>query len=188
MDKRKKKRFFWDDDDIFDEMEIDFDDIKRMAEKMMRDMMTSPGISEEDLERMARDPNYRVFGFSIRITPEGKPIIREFGNIKPKASESKITLNEREPLIDVFESRDGKKISVIAEMPGVAKENIDLDLSDHMLIIKSTDKQRRYYKEVPLPSDVDSNDVRATYNNGVLTVEFKKVSKQAKKTKKIKID
>jgi HSP20 family protein len=91
----------------------------------------------------------------------------------------------REPLVDVIESDD--KISVTAEVPGVKKEDIDLEIVDkNKLIIRVDNPDRKYYKEVELPAEVDEKSAKATYQNGVLDIELKKL-KPKKKGKKIQI-
>ena len=67
-----------------------------------------------------------VYGYSVTIGPEGKPVIRQFGNMKNSEIKSGIDVNEvREPLIDVLES--GKELTIIAEIPGVEKSNETID-------------------------------------------------------------
>ncbi|HHF56110.1 MAG TPA: Hsp20/alpha crystallin family protein, partial [Thermoplasmatales archaeon] len=79
------------------------------------------------------------------------------------------------------------KISVTAEVPGVKKEDIDLEVTENTLRIKVDTKDRKYYKEVELPAEVDPKTAKATYQNGVLDVELKKL-KPKKKGRKIKIE
>ena len=74
-----------------------------------------------------------------------------------------------------------------AEVPGVAKEDIQLEVAEDTLTIKVDTKDRKYYKEVKLPCEVDEKSAKATYQNGVLDVEFKKL-KPKKKGKKIKVE
>jgi len=72
-------------------------------------------------------------------------------------------------------------------VPGVKKEDIDLEVTENTLTIKVDTKDRKYYKEVELPCEVDPNSAKATYQNGVLDVELKK-AKPKKAGKKIKIE
>lgn len=62
-----------------------------------------------------------MYGYSVTIGPDGKPVIREFGNMKPSIDkEGKIALKEgREPMVDVITSDD--EIKVVAEILGVNK-------------------------------------------------------------------
>ena len=78
-------------------------------------------------------------------------------------------------------------VKVIAEVPGVDKNDINLNASERKLIISVDTPQRKYYKEVDLPTEVDPQSAKATYKNGVLEVVLKKVGK-GEKGVKIKIE
>ena len=89
------------------------------------------------------------------------------------------------PLVEVNEQDD--QIILIAEMPGVTKEDIELKSTNYSMTI-STKKNvigRNYYKEIDLPSAIDPNYAKARYQNGILEVKLKKIEEQQKK---IKID
>jgi len=77
-------------------------------------------------------------------------------------------------------------IIVIAEMPGVDREDIELKATIHSITISTKENaNRNYYKEVELPSAINSDYAKARYSNGILEIELKKVDE---KHKKIKID
>lgn len=116
-----------------------------------------------------------VYGYSVTIGPDGKPQIRELGNVKPRARFRKPKINireDREPLVDVMETT--KEIKVIAELPGVEKDDIKLYGTEDTLTIKVDIPERGYYKKIELPSKVDTKKTKASYKNGVLEVTLKK--------------
>jgi len=116
-----------------------------------------------------------VYGYSVTIGPDGKPQIREFGNVKPelRLGGPKINIREeREPLVDVMETNE--EIKVVAELPGVEKEDIKLYGTEDALTISVDTPERKYYKKVELPSKVDTKKTKASYKNGVLEVTLKK--------------
>ena len=116
-----------------------------------------------------------VYGYSVTIGPEGKPSIREFGNIKPGLSIGRPAIqlkSEREPVIDVIQ--DEKTVKIIAELPGVKKEDIQLTTREDNLALHVEGVTRKYFKEVELPVEVDPNSAKATYVNGVLEVTVNK--------------
>ncbi len=112
-----------------------------------------------------------IYGFRITIGPDGVPRIEEFGNVKRVGRRPQIT-EESEPLVDVYD--EGDKIRVVAEIPGVEKEKIKLKVSGGKLIIRASNTNRKYYKEVELPAEVDIKNAKARYKNGVLEVEIPK--------------
>jgi len=180
----KKRRspfgFGFDDDffgsDIFEEME-----------RMMR------GMREITPEEMNKGKRSFVWGFNAKMGPEGKWEVEEFGN-KPVAPEGRGggkggISEEREPLMDIIEGKD--TVTVIAEVPGVSKDDIKLTGGeDHLEIIVDT-PSRKYHKRVDLPCGVKLMTANANYKNGVLEVVIERVErkKEGKKGgKEIKIN
>lgn len=149
----------------FSNMDEEFERMRKMAEKMM----------SQRRKKASKDP--LVYGFSIRQGPDGKPKIDEFGNAKDyfygdEESEEK---SEWTPLTDIQDT--GDKVLVTVDIPGVEKQDIDLNVKDDILIV-SVEGKRRYKKRIELPSKVDSQAAEATYNNGVLEVELEKITEE----------
>lgn len=165
-DREEDEEDFWDWDPF-----RDFDEIFR---RMMKDIERAFRFGEMgEIKPIVR-------GFSIRIGPDGRPEIREFGT-KPLIKETGI--EERKPLVDVIETDN--EIQVIAEMPGVRKEDIELKATERSLEIKAEGENRKYHEVVNLPAEVDPDSAKARYNNGVLEVIL---AKKAGGGKKIKIE
>lgn len=163
MDKDSKKRrdFF---DDVFG---IDpIKDVDEMFERLSRAM----GMSAENFGEAPF-----IYGFSLTQRPGEEPEIREFGNIpmfEQTETGEKCNLNTRKPLIDVLEAEE--TVHVIAEIPGIEKENIRLNATDLILDIETIDGNPKYSERVELPVKVDPQSAKATYKNGVLEVTFKR--------------
>jgi HSP20 family protein len=71
---------------------------------------------------------------------------------------------------DVHETDDS--VRVVADVPGVTKEGIDLKCDGTTLYIDASGDGREYRERVDLPTHVDEHSADATYNNGVLEVTF----------------
>ncbi|MEM1695749.1 MAG: archaeal heat shock protein Hsp20 [Desulfurococcaceae archaeon] len=193
----RKRRRFWERDfeDIFDELDRIFEDIPRDIIRLYKEFLRRfyyGFLSPEELEKLMRELEKKgvkpyVYGFSITIGPDGRPVIREFGNVRRVRGRPEI-IEEREPLVDVFEK--GDEVIVVAEIPGVDKDKIDLEITEDgkTLIIRASNEDRKYYKEVELPAKVDPDTSRATYKNGVLEVKLKKIGKEEGKGFKIKVE
>jgi len=164
--------------DIFDEFEEHFRKMQRWMNQMARDAMSGKLPSPEE-------GGPYVYGWSLRVGPDGKPHFQEFGNVPSVAGAPRAMIGAREPLVDVVEG--DKTVSVTAEVPGVSKEDIDLEITGDTLVIRVDKDERKYYKEVELPCEVDADSAKASYQNGVLDIELKK-AKPKKKGKKIKIN
>jgi HSP20 family protein len=194
MSKKKRRRDFDDDDywrshDPFFDDFFDFGDIDRefaRVREYMDRMMRRARRGELD----EREQGPYVYGFSMRVGPDGKPNIQEFGNTKAprrlEEGEEQLKMAEREPLTDIIESDDS--ISITLEIPGVEKEDIDLTVEVDKFSINVNTEQRKYFKEIPLKAKVDPNKPKATYKNGVLDIILKKVESKDRKGKKVKIE
>ena len=190
-DENKKKRrgffnFFGGGEDesfgSFDEM------FQRMREEMEEEMQRMGSfrlqLDADQLRRMSQNPNVKVYGYSMRVGPDGKPEFREFGNTRPQqkglmmqeGAESQKKEPEtgessgREPLIDMFTSKG--KTTVVAELPGVLEKDIGITLSGKKLEIKVDKGERKYYKELELPKKFTRKNMKQKYNNGVLELTF----------------
>ena len=111
-----------------------------------------------------------VYGFSIR-TLAGKPVIESFGNIRETAK-GPVVEEVREPIVDVFEEEG--HISVIAELPGVSEDEVKVEVSGDILNLTASDRDRKYAKEILLPSKVKPESVKTSYKNGILEITMEK--------------
>ncbi|MGQ9680843.1 MAG: archaeal heat shock protein Hsp20 [Candidatus Bathyarchaeia archaeon] len=168
MKERRGLFFFPDVEKMIEEMEKEMADLL----KNMEDMMPKDMIREFRLPNgtVRREYGPFVYGYSMKIGPDGKPIIREFGNMKPGLGGSgrpPLDLqDQREPLVDVID--EGNSIKIIAELPGVEKEDIKLYATSKTLTISVDTPQRKYYKELELPAEIDESSAKSTYKNGIL--------------------
>ena len=166
-----------------------FPDLERMVEEMEKEMADFfKEIDAEVPEDMAQehvlpDGSVRkeygpfVYGYSVKVGSDGKPVVREFGNMKPNPSvgddKRPLSLQEaREPLVDVIQ--EPEQVKIITELPGVEKEDIQLFASERSLTIDVTNPEHRYHKELELPFEVDDESATSTYRNGVLETVIKR--------------
>jgi HSP20 family protein len=113
-----------------------------------------------------------MYGFNVNLGPNG-PKFDSFGNIKSKKGEKPKVEPTREPLVEINEESD--KIIVIAEMPGVTKEDVEIKTTSRSLTISTKPNfGRTYYKEVELPSAINSDYAKASLRNGILCIKLKK--------------
>jgi HSP20 family protein len=112
-----------------------------------------------------------VYGVSVRFGVGGVPKVEHFGNIRT-TQEGPEVVEVREPLVDVFDEE--QEIVVVAELPGVGEEEIRVDIQDDVLSLETTG-ERKYAKEILLPTLVDTATLQKTYKNGILELRLKKV-------------
>lgn len=131
-----------------------------------------------------------VYGYSISVnTLDGKPIVKQFGNVVRPSSPSPsspsttkgnnnqpIIMDERKPLTDITYSKDTFKVT--AEMPGIAKDHIKTRIHKNQLEISANrDARKKYYQRIDLPQDVNTDTLKSNYVNGILEIEFGKKQK-----------
>jgi HSP20 family protein len=171
----KKRRIqakgpFGDIDNMFREVEkMVENEFKNFQENGPKEYVKERKLSNGDT---VRDIGPFVYGYSMKIGPDGKPDIQEFGNLK-KSHKGPEVKEEREPLVDVVDNAN--EIQVVVELPGVEKTDIKLHGTDDSLTISVNTPPYRYYKEIELPVKTHIKEARSTYKNGVLEVIIPKL-------------
>ena len=115
-------------------------------------------------------------------------------------SDSQLTTAAFVPAVDVYE--DEKKVVLKLEVPGIEEKDLDVSVEKNTLTVKGERKfsseekeenfhriERRYgsfFRSFTLPSTVDTEQVRASYNAGVLKLE--RAKKPEAQPKQIKIN
>lgn len=108
----------------------------------------------------------------------------------------------RVPSLDVYEEKD--TVVVKAELPGMKKEEVEVNLAGETLTIKGEKKEDKEVKEddyyrrersygsflrtVALPCEVKSDEIKASFKDGVLEVRMPKTEEAKKKSIPVKID
>lgn len=112
-----------------------------------------------------------VFGISVKTDIGGEPVVEKFGNVR-KTKEGPEIEEEREPITDVFDEEN--RIKIYSEIPGVKKEDINYSVIDDILKFSAERGNRKYYKEVLLPSKIIENSISLRFNNGIMILTIKK--------------
>lgn len=105
------------------------------------------------------------------------------------------------PSVDVSES--DQEIKVAAELPGLDEKDIEVSLAHNVLTIsgekkeETEDKGKNYYRmersygsfqrSIPLPVEVESDKVEATFKKGILTINLPKTAEAQKQAKRISV-
>ena len=123
-------------------------------------------------------------------------LLREFDNVLSNRVQDGIW----SPKVNIVENEKGYTIS--AELPGVSKNDIDIDLKDNTLSIKGEKKVEtkdekenyirvessygKFERSFNVSDDIDRNSVNASFKDGVLTLVLNK--KEDSKPKQIKVE
>ena len=117
-------------DEMRREMERGFEEsFKDMETKAPKDLIREYETQEGD---KVREVGPIVYGYSMTIGPDGKPRVKEFGNVKSPMRTgffgTPMISSEREPMSDI--TITDKEVKIAVEMPGVPKENIKINAYD----------------------------------------------------------
>ena len=137
--------------------------LKKIDEEVERKLKESPlkktgGISSQIPRGISPDTKGRTF--------RGKPFVKQKAEAKPSPPPV-----PRERPVDIFDEKDYLKI--IAEIPGVDENDININLQGNKLTISTNVPNRRYYQELKLPCAPKGKIVKS-YKNGILEVKIQK--------------
>ncbi len=146
------------------------DTASRLAEKG-EELSRSGEIDFSGLEKIKGIKDLKgIYGVRVRTLADGKPSVEPFGNIK-KTPKGPVVEEVREPIVDVFD--DPEAIHIVAEMPGIQKKDINIEIKGDILNISAEGQNRQYQKELLLSRSAKTEDMSWTYKNGVLDIKIK---------------
>lgn len=107
-----------------------------------------------------------------------------------------------EPIVDFYLDKDD--VVIKAELPGMEKDEIEVNLSNHSLTLKGEKKRQEkineenYYcaertygsfsRTLELPVDVNGEKVKASFNNGVLEIRLPVAETVKARSIKVKVE
>ena len=142
-------------------------------------------ISPFSLMRRFSEEMDRLFGdFSLGAFAPG--FGREFGRLADLETSTWL------PQVEVFE-RNGK-LNIRADLPGLSKDDIDVDITNDAVVIRGERQQEKeeteegyyrsersygsFYRAIPLPSGVKPEEANATFRDGVLEITMPALARQ----------
>ena len=176
--RRRSGSWFPDIDEIMREFDRTFQNaFKNFEQQIPKNLVRERKMDDGSI---VRETGPIVWGYSVKIGPDGKPDVRRFGNVDafPNMLGGGVSVREeREPLVDVIKGSEDLK--VIAEVPGVSKENLKVSADETSVTIESVTGEPRYHKRVELRDSVDPATAKSTYKNGILEVTLRLKSKSS---------
>ncbi len=125
------------------------------------------------------------YGYTMTVGPDGKPVVKEYGNVKPGLLP---TADTREPLVDTIVDEKEKLVKLVAEMPGVEKKDVKIVVDGKIVNIDAELGEKKYHAKVPIKYKVDENSVKASYKNGILEIIFKLQEEEKPKGKTVEVE
>ena len=140
----------------------------------------------EDMERLYE--GFEGLRFPSFFGREFLPFRKEFENV------------DWVPKVEVLQHNE--ELTVRAELPGLTKDDIKVEVTDKALTLSGERKEEKeekregyyrsernygsFYRRIPLPEGVNTDKVTATFNNGMLEVVLQ-VPKTELRTRKVEI-
>jgi len=128
------------------------------------------------------------------MTMSEKTAVSTTDNARPVTASAEKNLATRDetlyiaPPVDIFETEEA--LTVVADLPGVHKDDVDIRVEDNILTIKGKSQYsvpahgireefglQGYYRQFRLNDEVDQNKISAETKNGVLTITMPKAEK-----------
>jgi HSP20 family protein len=122
-----------------------------------------------------------VAGFSFNVGPEGKPSVQVFGNNPIGGGGYRSPINEQ-----VVDEKSGT-LRILLEMPGVEKQDINVESTEDSAVIKAEKGERKYRAELHLNEPVRPESGKAEYKNGMLEISFSLKDKANKGFKRVNV-
>jgi HSP20 family protein len=105
------------------------------------------------------------------------------------------------PQVELFER--GNELVLRADLPGLTKDDVELQISEDSITIEGERKTERseehegyyrsersygkFYRRIPLPDGAKADDAKATFNNGVLEITMPAPQRQQRKPRRLEI-
>jgi HSP20 family protein len=150
--------------------------------KGLGDLVKNLGELAEKGERLSKTGEFRglggeknlkgVYGFSVKVGGLGGEEVKvePFGNLRRDEESGETVVQEvREPVVDIFEEDDHTLI--VAEMPGIRKSDVRLDVKDDLLTVHAEHGDKKYRKEILLPKSYPSEKMVVSCNNGIVKIK-----------------
>ena len=161
------------------------DEFERLFKRMSNSFIDIDAIIGELKENKAASAGPFYYGYTMTVGPDGKPVVKEYGNVKPGLAP---TSDTREPLVDVIASEKEKQVKLVAEMPGVEKTDVKIAVQNRLVDIAAARGEKKYHVKVPIKHKIDEKTAKASYKNGILELVFKLLDDPKPQGRKVEVE
>ena len=165
---------------ILEDIDKEFAEAENMLNRMFRT------VREMEPSAIANFPYY--YGYQVTVGPDGKPKVREFGNVRPAARGLVEQSGIREPMVDTAINEKENSLIITAEMPGVTKQDIKVNVGEEYVSIHAEKGEKKYHTDIPINVTLDDTSAKATYANGILELKIKLKAHPKPKAREVKVE
>ena len=160
------------------------DEFDRLFKRMSRSFFDVDELLEEAKHTGNLSGPY-YYGYTMTVGPDGKPVVKEYGNVRPGLLP---TSDTREPIVDTIVDDKEKVVKLVAEMPGVEKSDVKVVVDEDIVKIDAVHGEKKYHASVPIKYKVDKDSAKASYKNGILELTFKQTIPEKPKGKNVEVE
>jgi HSP20 family protein len=91
-------------------------------------------------------------------------------------------------MVDTAINEKENTLIITAEMPGVTKQDIKVNVADGFVSIHAEQGEKKYHTDIPIRVQLDDSSARATYSNGILELKIKLKQAPKLKGKEVKVE
>src|SRR5919107_4818664 len=166
---------------MFESIDREFAEAEEMLNRMFRT------IRESNPSKVAVQGPYD-YGYQITVGPDGKPHVREFGNVKPSSRGLVEQSGVREPLVDTVVDEKENTLTITAEMPGVTKQDIKVNVGEEYVSLHAEKGEKKYHTDIPVNVALDDTSAKASYANGILELKIKLKAPPKPKAREVRVE
>lgn len=144
-------------------------------------------------------PRYLIRDMQDEMSKMIESVFEDFGITENKKNK---TGNYWMPAIELLEKNN--EYEVKAELPGMSKDDVEVEISNNNIIIRGETKQEKeekteniyrsefrygkFLRTIPLPSEIKSDEAKASFKEGILKINAPKAQEETKKLNKLTIE
>lgn len=146
-----------------------------------------------------RKPRFLIHDMQEEMNRMIESAFENFGIVEPSTDRMEVMWK---PAIELREENGNYEIC--AELPGISKEDINVEVGDDSIVIQGETKQKteekkgnihrsefkygKFMRSISLPSSVDNSKAKAEFKEGVLKITVPKSEEERLRLKKISIE
>jgi HSP20 family protein len=165
---------------ILEDIDTEFEEVANMLNRVFQT------VREGGPSSIAHFPY--CYGYQLRVGPDGKPKVREFGNVRPSVRGLIEQTGIGEPMVDTAINKKENTLTITAEMPGVTKQDIKVNVADGFVSIHAEQAEKKYHIDIPVNTQLDDGSAKATYSNGILELKIKLKEDPKLKGREVKVE
>jgi HSP20 family protein len=134
-----------------------------------------------------------VFGFALEPDNQGRPMLQQIGMGADYHAERRPYVKIIEEYADQDKPQKSQARAIIGyhlifEMPGVKKEDVDIQTRGRLLTVRAKGRTRNYASSIRLPEGINPSSTTAEFENGLLKLQLELLRPQNRKAARVTLE